>query len=164
MGATSRFVLWKTIKLGVGLATVDDFCNAFSTSGLRCSQGAIYMLSKSEFAVAGKFTEVDLVVVSGRDLGFEANMRYAQICARAKELGLELCPAEVGPQLRLQHLDQPNGEQVVIAMEAICDSYGYLNVFCLEHDDSGRWLVAYYGNPGSIWYPDSEFVFVLPRK
>ena len=40
-----------------------------------------------------------------RDLGFSEGATAAQISERASELGLELCPLELGPHLRLQYLD-----------------------------------------------------------
>ena len=48
--------------------------------------------------------------------------RYDRICTCAIEIGLELCPVEVGPQLRLQYPIQPCSEQLTIATEAIRDS------------------------------------------
>jgi hypothetical protein len=92
-------------------------------------------------------------------LGFEEETRYDAICERAKERGFELCPPEVGPQLRLQYKDQPSGEWLAIAMEAISISDGDLNVFHVEHDGDGLWLCSFYGGPGDLWYPDYRFVF-----
>ena len=86
------------------------------------------------------------------------------LIARAKELGLELCPAEVGPQLRLQYKDQPNGEWILIAMEPITDSDGDLLVFRVKCLVSELWLNSYDGNPDAFWNPDSQWVFVRPRS
>ena len=57
-------------------------------------------------------------------LGFPNGATLKEIYAKAKDLGLELCPAEVGPLLRLNYPDQPNGEYLRIAMETINDSDG----------------------------------------
>jgi len=50
---------------------------------------------------------------------------HCHIYAAAKERGLELCPAEVGPQLRLQYQDQLD-EWLVIGMEPILGPDGTL--------------------------------------
>lgn len=121
--------VWRRIKLGTGLKTADDFRGALKTNDLRIGDWASDILGKPAFTAAEQESEVDLVRMSVKDLGFKGNARFDEICARAKELGLELCPAEVGPQLRLQYLDQPKNEWLVIAMEAIRDSGGNLFVF-----------------------------------
>jgi len=162
--AEPEIKVWKRIKLGTGLKIADDFRKAIKDNDLRLGDWGNNILGKPEFIAATEPAEVDLVVMSVKDLGFKRATRYDQICARAKELGLELCPAEVGPQLRLQYLDQPKDEWLIIAMEAIRDSSGGLSVFRVGHGDDGRWLSAGCGAPGSTWYPGSQFVFVFPRK
>jgi len=82
--------------------------------------------------------------------------------ACALELGLELCPAEVGPVLRLAYKDQPLSGWLIIAMNVITVSVGGLSVFRVEHDDRGLWLSAGYGHPESFWGSDKHFVFVRP--
>ncbi len=117
------------------------------------------MRKKDVFTVAQKEERIDLVNMSVGKLGFDRATRYDAICARAKELGLELCPPETGPQLRLQHLDQSLGERITVAMEPIRDSDGNLYVFYVERLDDGLWLRSRYGDPGVICYPDYRFVF-----
>ena len=59
--------------------------------------------------VAAEIT-VDIVVVSMLEMGF-AEGEFATldtIYDRAKQMGLETCPVEIAPQLRLQFLDQPD--------------------------------------------------------
>jgi hypothetical protein len=66
-------------------------------------------------------TDVDLVV-SVSELGFDDSTSIADIYRRAGELGLELCPAEVAPLLRLQYVNQPIGEFFNVAMRPIAFS------------------------------------------
>ena len=159
-----QFKIWKTIKLGSSFKTADDFRKSLKDNGFNISDWANDILGKPNFTVATEETEVDLVKVTVAELGFKKGARREQIYDRAKEFGLELCPPEVGPQLRLQYQDQPNGEWVFIGMEPITDSDGGLHVFSVERDDSELWLYSYWGYPSYVWYPDGQWVFRLPRK
>src|SRR4051794_13974235 len=107
MAAASSSRVWKTIKLGTRHKTADDFRAAFESAGCYMGDGVHGILDSAAFHCADQEADINLVVRSVADLGFQRFATYEQICARAHELGLELCPAEVGPQLRLQYLAQP---------------------------------------------------------
>ena len=159
-----KFNVWKTINLGTGLKTADDFRKALKDRGFNIGNWADDILGKPAFTAAAEATEVDLVKVTVAELGFKKGARRDQIYERAKELGLELCAPEVGPQLRLQYQDQPNGEWLLIGMELITDSDGNLYVFDVKRYDSELWLYGGWGNPGDVWHPGPQWVFRLPRK
>jgi len=162
--ATPRFDIWKTIKLGTGLKIAVDFRCALSDGKFRFSRLASDILGKPVFTAADEETELDLVKVTVAELGFKNGIMFDQIYERAKELGLELCPSEVGPQLRLQYKDQPNGEWILVAMEPIIDSEGYSDIFRVGHHGSGVWLDGFWHFQGLFWAPDLPWVFCLPRK
>ena len=156
---------WKTIKLGTsGLKTADDFRKAIKDCGMKIGDWANDIIGKPKFTVTTGETEVDLVKVTVAELGFKDGARRDQIYERAKELGLELCSPEVGPQLRLQYNDQPMNGWVLIGMEPIRNSVGDLFVFRVARDGDGLWLRSYYGLPGNVWRADHRWVFVRPRK
>ena len=159
-----KFNVWKTINLGTGLKTADDFRKALKDRGFNIGNWADDILGKPAFTAAAEATEVDLVKVTVAELGFKKGARRDQIYERAKELGLELCAPEVGPQLRLQYQDQPNGEWLLIGMELITDSDGNLYVFDVKRYDSELWLYGGWSNPGDVWNPGNQWVFRLPRK
>ena len=131
---------------------------------MRVSDWANDMLGKSTFKVATDPTEVNLVVVSVAELGFKDGAKLKDIYAKAQQLGLQLCPNEVGPKLRLEYADQPMGEWLIIGMEPITASGGFLRLFRVERRDNGLWLDSLYDNPDDIWNADNRFVFVLPSK
>ncbi|MFZ2832027.1 MAG: hypothetical protein WAZ40_02645 [Minisyncoccia bacterium] len=155
-----NFPIWKTIRLGTGLKTPDDFRAAIKAAGMYIGDWGNDILGKPAFTVSPEETEVDLVVVSNADLGFKDGTKLEDTYARALELGLELCPNEVGPQLRLQYTDQPNGEWLLVAMEPIIDSDGFRGLFGVKRDDGGgRYLNGYNGGPDRVWGADARFVF-----
>jgi hypothetical protein len=154
---------WKTIKLGTGLKTASDFRKKVMEAGMKIGDWANDILGKPAFTATESVTEVELVIASVAELGFKDGATRKDIYVRAQELGLDLCPPEVGPQLRLQYTDQPKGEWLVIAMEPIADSGGNLYLFNVERVDDERWLLAPYGSPGSFWRGFDRFVF-LRRK
>lgn len=160
-----KFDVWKTIKLGTGLKTADDFRRSLREGGFNLSDWASDILGKSAFTVAIEETEVDLIKVTVAELGFKKEARRNQIYERAKEFGLELCPPEVGPQLRLQYQDQPNGEWIFIATNPIIGSDGSpVEVFHVRCDDSGLWLDGAWSYSGIFWGAGGRWVFCRPCK
>ena len=173
------FPVWKTIKLGTGLKTSSDFYSSLEQSKMLVGDLANDILGKPTFTVSERRTYVDLVSVSVADLGFKDEAYRRDIHARALSLGLELCPAEVGPQLRLQYVDQPSGECLTIGMEAIIDSYDDPTIFTVGfdgpdsdvdpslHDEAHLGELSLYGDcgdPDEILNTNRRFVFVRPRK
>ena len=88
------------------------------------SDDADEILGRPAFPFIKQPVDLDLVVLSVFELGFgaqaartdvalgaSAEVSLRDIYARAVSLGFELSPAEVGPVLRLQYLDQPHGEE-----------------------------------------------------
>ena len=52
-------------------------------------------------------------------------------------MGLELCPAEVGPGLRLAYENQPLGERLIIATKPFTNSGNDLDLFVMEVSGGG---------------------------
>lgn len=158
-------IIWKTVKLGTGLRTVEDFCRAFKESGMSIGKHPKRIL-ETLMAIAVRPREIDLVKVTVADLGFKGDAYWNQILPRIKELGLELCPMEVGFQLRLQYPEQPDMEVLYILIEEIRDFSGYrstsFELFCqgstLSLDSS-----IFLQNSGFI-SSTFDLIFVLPRE
>lgn len=153
--------IWKTITLGLHQSP-SAYRAALKANGYRIGDYAGQILDKVKASETE--TQLDLVVKTVADLGFKKGATYQQIYDRAIELGLELCPAEVGPTLRLQYPDQPYGEWLRIAMELISASDGRLRVFGVDRGSGWRWLVSSGGYPDYFWDAADRWVFVAPRK
>lgn len=150
----------KTIQLGTGLKTQEDFLQALKEKSIQTSDWAKDIMSKAEFKISQKETKEILIILSVADLGFKDGAKIKDIFAKAKELGLELCPPETGPQLRLQYFDQPNGEYCLIGMEPIADSDGDPGLFSVYRGDGEPWLSASHGRPGGFCNGYFRFAFV----
>lgn len=155
--------IFKTIKLGTGLKTTDDFRQALKKSGMDLSDWASDLLSQLAFKVSDKPIEVDLVTLTVVELGLERMASYSDICKRGVELGYDLCKPEYGPQLRLQYKDQPKGEVLILAMESIRNSSGGLSTFAVEHLVDGLWLSSYCASPDSPYSTGGRFVFACRK-
>lgn len=156
--------VWKTIRVGTpGFKTADDFRNALNRANCHISDRTNAMLDKLAFIASKIETEIDLVVASVAEFGFRV-ATCRDIFNRAQELGLGLCPAEAGPQLRLQYMDQPRGEWLLVGMEPITDSDGYPSVFSVGRSGSGLWLSGGNGHPDGFWGGNDRWVFARPKE
>lgn len=161
----SELEVWKTVKLGLH-KSADEYRQALKAKGNCVSDLANDILGEPAFAVAAEEREYDLVVVSNAELGYSDGTMVKQtlVLDRAKELGLELCLAEVGPALREQYQNQPMGEWLQVAMEPIADSGGRLHVLHIVRLDRDLWLLASDDHPARLWRAHDRCVFVRPRK
>ena len=115
---TTLFPTWITIPLGAGPRTSSEFINALEEGGFGpLSDWTKNILIKS--TLENRARTVKLVKVSPFELGFVGTPHLGEFYDRAQELGLRLCPPEVGPQLRLQYTNQPKGEGVYMGMTPI---------------------------------------------
>lgn len=159
--ATPRFKVWKTIKLGLHKSP-EEYRKALKDGKCYIGDYANQILDK--IPISQEEVEVDLVRLTGRELGFKESVRRDVFYNRALGYGLQKCPGEVGPALREQYPDQPNGEWALIGMEPIAASDGYLRVFYVGRHASELWLYSDWSHPDYVWNPDDQWVFRLPRK
>lgn len=157
--APREFAVWKTVKLGT-CETLDEYRKALKKAGYRIGDWGNDILGRINCVQLE--TEADLVVLSVKELGYDGAY-YKDICDRGVEMGLELCPAEVGPALRLSYKDQPRDEWLRIAMEAITVTGGDRLIFAVGCDRGGLWLRGD-GHPVVFWRADGRFVFVRRKS
>jgi hypothetical protein len=155
--------VWKRVSIGTYGAEL-ALRNALDHAG--CAQGdlAEQILSRSSFQVSTQRSELDLVVLSARNLGIQSGTaRLADIYARAQTFGFRLAPTEVGPQLRLQYLDQPVGEFLHIGMDPLTTWRGQPVIFVVANGAEGLMLIGQDVGAGEI-QSSIRFLFVRPRE
>lgn len=159
---------WKTLKLGTGLRTEIDWRVALVDSGYHIREEVKVFLGYDIFVASIAPNEIETVLcvataaqLTGRLNGGTTEEMFAGI----KQCGGERCPAEVGPQLRLQYPSQPPDEILFIAMDPMsCHFSPYRSGFCLGRtmDNWVRWLGTYICHPDTFWPGFTKWVFKLP--
>ncbi|MFD0824666.1 helicase [Neobacillus sp. M.A.Huq-85] len=119
-------------------------------------------------------TTVEIIVM---DLGFPDGATTAQLFKKAFELGLELCPLELGPHLRLEYLDQPEGYlgnvsqqhqapsgAITIASEILTKDDDFPKGFYLRRINGVLWLRGYIADHLHVWKSEDHFIFVKQKN
>ena len=163
-GAAIELRIWKSIMLGINKG-VDAYREALAAEGVRIGDSADEILGRPAFFYARTPKQVELVVLSSAELGLEADaVSHAEVYQRAKQMGVELCPAEVGPQLRLAYRNQPLGEALDIAMEPVSTYAGEPTILALVNFGTGLALIGADGASESMVPRTRRFVFALPAR
>lgn len=155
------FETWRTIKIGTHKTVAELIAAIERKEWWHFDEFILDLLNK--VVLAGKLEELELIVVTVGALGFQDGARREDIYKRAISLGLALCPLEVGPQLRLQYIDHPNGERLHVAMESIVASDGRSWVFDVGRDDGVHWLDLRVDKSDKVWDAARQFVFTRPK-
>jgi hypothetical protein len=157
--------IWKTITIGEykGANAVRAAIDA-APCPIAMGDWADEILGRPAFPFSRAKLDIDLVVVSAAQLGFGPDgASLHDIYARADTFGLDLCPAEVGPILRLNYLDQPLGEFLHVAMRPVATYGGELVDFMLGNGGSALLLIGGDANPDGMFTGAVRFVFMRPR-
>lgn len=190
-----RLPVWKTITLGQHKSP-SEYRKAIEASGMRLGPGVKELFEHHGFTCADEVGRVDLVLLTAAQLGFTKSNKevgydnapqLVQIYRKARDLGLALCPAEVGPALRLVFRHQQPFTSINIAMNPFTNAgkspasfsrhkkrwvkYGppiayfpYRLVFSLWVDDGGASLSSTNVDPDLRCKPEEQFVFLKPRE
>ena len=162
----SEATIWKTITVG-GSKGVNAIRVALETAPchMTIADDADEILGRPAFPFIKTPVELDLAVLSVFELGFGRGTSLHDIYARAVALGFELCPAEVGPALRLNYLDQPPGDSLHIAMKPVALYNGALIDFTVAkaYGSVGFLLLGGDARPDGMQPGTDRFVFVRPK-
>jgi hypothetical protein len=145
--------------------TIDKLRKAIQSAGIRIFGDDTNNIL-TQVSISPTKVQLDVVIVTGADLGFVYPVSRVSLYARALEMGLQLCPAEVGPQLRLQYPTSIQGN-LCIAMEPITSRHPhYWMELVFDVGDVGRSeraLGTGEGRPDmGFCAPNERWVFVQP--
>ncbi len=155
------FPIWKNIEIGTGIKKGSEFVDILKEKKILISPDAKTLLEGIE--LTENIKELNLVRVTPQDLGFKEMPSLKAINQRALELGLKLCPAEVGPYLRAEYTDQPKHTWLSIGMEPVMvkddKDKEYLIAFTLTEED-GLVLHSSYNENVQVHQIDLPYVFL----
>jgi hypothetical protein len=155
--AVSLFPVWRVITIGTYNNAKALLAKVEHAGEVNLS--ASDLMTRRDFRLTMWPHEIKLVRTTVQDLGFPNGAKLEDVYRRARDLGLELLPEETGPILRLEYLDQPRGESLVVAMFPIMGHDGKRYLFSVLHTDGGLWLYTTMYTPESIVSPRYEFLF-----
>lgn len=131
------------------------------------------LFADEKFTTSDTKYSLKTVELTVMDLGFPDGVNTAQLFKRATELGLDLCPLELGPHLRLKYLDQPEGYSgntsqqhqapsgsITIASEILTEDVHFPKGFYLRKMNGVLWLRGYTADHLHVWNPEDHFIFV----
>ena len=154
----------RKMEVEIGGKTKEELLKELKDKKININDYAKDMLQSKDFTILKKAEDALLVRLKISDL-FSDNKYHTtdEIYQKAQQLGLELCPAEVGPQLRLNYQEQPLNEWVYIGMKQIADRGGSPGVFELTRGGGGLWLRRGWAAPDYGWAPGDGVVFRLRK-
>ncbi len=156
------FKVWRTVELGTGLKTVEDFEKALKKAGREVSDNARKLLEEVEKKIANatkyEKREAELFERTPAELGLSKGGTLEQIYKAAEKHGFEKAPLEAGPQSAIQYEDQPKDDYRLIGV----DNRRAFGVH--RNSDGERWLSASDGGPDNVWGSVYRFVWVRRKK
>lgn len=143
-------------------------------NGIELNQAGLELFSNDKFTTSEVTSILESVEITVANLGFPQGATVDRICERAVQLGMSLCPLELGPHLRLQYRDQPEGHighppsqhrappgSLTIASPPISEDDNTPKGFYLRRIDGVLWLRGYRSGPEHIYSPEDHFVFTV---
>lgn len=158
----------------VGGTSKRELLERLRSGGIELNEAARELFAHDGFTVLEKNVIVTTVEVTVANLGFVDGATSADLFEKAVQLNLMECPIELGPHLRLQYLDQPEGSlgQVPSQHRAPPGSLTIASVQAVEDEDMPKgfylrringvlWLRGYRAGPDHVWSPEDRFVFAF---
>ena len=166
-------VIVRTVQIGG--QTKAQLLERLARGGVEMNESGRVLFASDKFITSDVGTQLTTAELSVRHLGFPQGATTSNLYASAIRLGLRLCPLELGPHLRLQFLDQPEGflgqpvwqdrapaGSITIASEMLCVDDEFPKGFYLRRIRGTPWLRGYRCGREHVWDPEDRFLFVEP--
>lgn len=148
-------------NIKIGGKTREQLIKEMDENNIYHSSWTDDLIKSGDFMAPKKIGRANLVKLFVMNLGFPNGATTQEIYNKAESLGLELCPAEVGPYLRLQY---PGKEWMLIAMKQVVDRHGCPSIFGLYWDGERLGLGGNGAKTQHKWNTASKFIFHFRNK
>jgi hypothetical protein len=168
-------VIARTVQIGG--QTKAQLLERLARNGVEINVSGRVLFASDQFVTSDVRTHLTTVELSVRNLGHLQGAKISDVYASAALLGLRLCPVELGPYLRLQLLDQPEGfvgqplrlhrapaGSITIASEIFSGDDDFPKGFYLRRIKGTPWLRGYRSGREHVWDPKDRFVFAEAVK
>ncbi|MEK4091478.1 MULTISPECIES: helicase [unclassified Viridibacillus] len=168
-------VLARTVE--VGGITKSQLIQKLQQHSILMNEYGERLIADEKFTTSDTKYSLQTVELTVSNLGFPDGASTTQIFKRASDLGLELCPLELGAHLRLEYLDQPEGYSgspiqrhqapsgsITIASEILKEDDDFPKGFYLRRINGVLWLRGYRADHLHIWNHDDHFIFCQTKK
>ncbi len=159
--------------VSVGGLTKLELLEELQRNDISMNEAGKQLFASDLFTTSEMRLTMSTVELTISNLGFLRGAMIAEIYARAATLGLRLCPLELGPHLRLQYREQPEGAlgkpvryhqapygSITIASEPLTEDDDFPKGFYLRRILGDLWLRGYRSGPQHVWDADDHFIFV----
>ena len=144
--------------------------------GIELNAAGRALFAHSGFTTATIASIVETREMTVGDLGFDRGATIDKVVERAGQLRLAPCPIELGPHLRLQYIDQPEGYighapsqhkappgSLTIVSRQIAGDDHVPKGFYLRRVNGALCLRGYHCGPDHVWSADDHLVFIAGR-
>ncbi len=158
--------------VAIGGQTKSELLARLAQSRVAINEAGKALFASDLFTTSEARTQLATVELEIRDLGFPMGATLPEIIAGAQRLGLRPCPLELGPHLRLQLLDQPEGFEgqpvtqhrappgaITIASEVLSEDESFPKGFYLRRIQGTPWLRGYCCGLDHVWSPEDHMLF-----
>jgi len=160
----------------VGGYTKTELIQKLKENKIFLNELAEQLIASDYFKVSKEQYKTKIVELTVNDLGFMEGAVTSQLFSKAAKLGLELCPLELAPYVRLSYLNQSEGHRVnqlknqapygsiTLASKIFSKDVDVPKGFYLRRIQGDLWLRGYIADEAHVWNPDDYFIFCVAKK
>jgi hypothetical protein len=159
----------------IGGSSKQELLAQLAAAGVELNEAASILFSSDKFTTSNTRQPLFTVELAARHLGFTQGATWLELSEKAAAYGLSLPPLELGPHLRLQYLDQPEGYwgypitthrappgSIAVASAPLSPDDKFPKGFYLRRIKGTPWLRGYWTSADNLWDPDDHLVFCRP--